>query len=371
MDERPADDLIAVLPPLLGALEALGFVARYLHPPDLSRVLEAIGAPEKPLLEALKALGEWPDELSALRGALAMASAQALSAFEGLRAAAEADGEVGQVYRALRGLPRAQEALYPFAAGIGPVSRFFLDPAVRADTALAAKLDGVAGRDDTGVMHVGEPGAHGGVSLYVPEYYDAAQSWPLVVALHGGSGNGRAFLWSWLRDARSHGAILAAPTAIGNTWALQGADPDTPNLARIVDAVRGRWTIDPRRILLTGMSDGGTFSYVSGLEAGSPFTHLAPVSAAFHPMLAQMADAGRIAGLPIHVAHGALDWMFPVEMARGASQALSAAGAAVTYVELPDLSHTYPRELNPQILGWLARTAGESLIRPQHENRAR
>jgi phospholipase/carboxylesterase len=357
MDEQAAADVVAVAPPLLAALEALAFVARYLHPPDLPRVLEAIGEPEKPLLEALKALGEWPEELSALRGALAMASAQALAAFEGLRAAADADGEVGPLYRALRGLPRAQEALYPFAAGIGPVSRFFLEPGVRGDAALAAKLDGVQGRGDTGVMHVGEPGARGGVSLYVPEYYDAGRTWPLVVALHGGSGNGGAFLWSWLRDARSHGAILAAPTAAGTTWALQGPDPDTPNLARIVDAVRARWNIDPSRILLTGMSDGGTFSYVSGLEPGSPFTHLAPVSAAFHPMLAQMADPDRIQGLPIHIAHGALDWMFPVEMARGASRALSAAGAAVSYVEVPDLSHTYPRELNPQILRWLARPA--------------
>jgi len=357
MDERAAEDVVAILPPLLAALEALGFVARYLHPPDLSRVLEAVGEPERPLLEALKALGEWPDELGALRGALAMASAQALAAFEALRAAAQADGEIGQVYRALRGLPRAQEALYPFAADIGPVSRFFLEPAMRADAALQARLAAAPARDDTGVMHVGEPGERGGVSLYVPEYYDPDQAWPLVVALHGGSGNGRAFLWSWLRDARSHGAILASPTAVGNTWALQGPDPDTPNLARMVEAVRSRWTIDPRRILMTGMSDGGTFSYVSGLEPGSPFTHLAPVSAAFHPMLAQMADPGRLAGLPIHIAHGALDWMFPIEMARGASAALTAAGAAVTYVELPDLSHTYPRELNPQILDWLARTA--------------
>src|SRR6202012_3361038 len=132
-----------------------------------------------------------------------------------------------------------------------------------------------------------------------------------------------------------------------------GPDADTPNLARIVDVVRGRWAIDPKRLLLTGMSDGGTFSYVSGLEPGSPFTHLAPVAAAFHPMLAQMADPERLRGLPIHLAHGALDWMFPVEMARGAERALTAAGAAVTYREIPDLAHSYPRELNPRILAWL------------------
>jgi len=51
----------------------------------------------------------------------------------------------------------------------------------------------------------------------VPEYYTPDRAWPLVMALHGGSGNGRGFLWSWLRDARSHGAILVAPTATGGT----------------------------------------------------------------------------------------------------------------------------------------------------------
>jgi phospholipase/carboxylesterase len=193
--------------------------------------------------------------------------------------------------------------------------------------------------------------------MYVPEDYDPQRPCPLVVALHGGSGNGRAFLWSWLRDARSRGVILAAPTAIGRTWALQGPDPDTPNLARLVRLVRETWAVDPGRVLLAGMSDGGTFSYVSGLEPGSPFTHLAPTSAAFHPMLAQLADADRLAGLPIHITHGALDWMFDVQMARDAAQALTRAGAAVTYREVDDLAHAYPRELNGDILDWLDATA--------------
>jgi phospholipase/carboxylesterase len=75
-------------------------------------------------------------------------------------------------------------------------------------------------------------------------------------------------------------------------------------------------------------------------------------------MLAAMADRERLQGLPIHLAHGALDWMFPVEMAREARDALTAAGAEVTYREIADLSHAYPRELNREILAWLDRTAG-------------
>jgi phospholipase/carboxylesterase len=179
------------------------------------------------------------------------------------------------------------------------------------------------------------------------------------MALHGGSGNGRGFLWSWLRDARSLGAILVAPTATGSTsnkstWTLMGEDTDTPNLARILDSVRSRWNIDATKLLLTGMSDGGTFCYVTGLEGASPFTHLAPVAATFHPLMAEMADAERLRGLPIYLVHGRLDWMFPVQVARQTKDALAAAGADVTYRELDDLSHCYPREMNAPILNWLA-----------------
>jgi phospholipase/carboxylesterase len=101
------------------------------------------------------------------------------------------------------------------------------------------------------------------------------------------------------------------------------------------------------------MSDGGTFCYVTGLESASPFTHLAPVSATFHPLMAEMADAQRLRDLPVYLVHGQLDWMFPVEVARQTQAALSAAGADVTYRELDDLSHCYPREINPVILNWL------------------
>ncbi|WP_293676005.1 hypothetical protein [uncultured Phenylobacterium sp.] len=351
MDDRELDDLMALVPPLLQALEGVAFVGRYLHPPQLAAVVDAIGAADAPLRAARPRLEAWPEALADVRDPLGAAADAALAAFDGLREAAVSQ-DVGTAYRALGQLPRAQEHLYPLSPLLPPVSRFFLDIAHREDAALQARLANPA--PETGIFHfANERGEKGGVSLYVPETYDPATAHPLVVALHGGSGHGRAFLWSWLREARTRGVILAAPTAVGQTWAISGPDPDTPNLTEMVEAVSSRWRVDPARILLTGMSDGGTFSYVSGLEPDSPFTHLAPVSAAFHPMLAQMADPGRIAGLPIHVTHGSLDWMFPVSMAREAVQALTAAGASVTWREIEDLSHTYPREINGELLDWL------------------
>jgi phospholipase/carboxylesterase len=105
-------------------------------------------------------------------------------------------------------------------------------------------------------------------------------------------------------------------------------------------------------MLLTGMSDGGTFTYVSGLRAASPFTHLAPIAASFHPMMLEMIDRPEISGRPIYLTHGTHDWMFDVEVAHLANQVLSGMGAEMVFREIPDLAHTYPRDENPRILDW-------------------
>lgn len=352
MSDQVVDDIVVLLPPLLQSLEALQFVARNLHPPAFDAVMAAVGEPDLALQDVAARLGAWPESFADLRAQLDASCKAALTAFAGLRAAQQPGGDLPAVFRALRHASRAQEALYATVARLPPVSAFFLTPALREDAALLERLAAPAA-PDSGVMHDGEPGRRGGFSLYVPEYCTPDRAWPLVMALHGGSGNGRAFLWSWLADARSRGAIVVAPTAIGATWALMGDDADTPNLTRILDRVQARWNVDPQRLLLTGMSDGGTFCHVSGLRGDSPFTHLAPVAATFHPLMAQFADAERLRGLPIHLVHGRLDWMFAVETAREARDALALAGAEVSYRELDDLSHCYPREINATLLDWL------------------
>ena len=69
-------------------------------------------------------------------------------------------------------------------------------------------------------------------------------------------------------------------------------------------------------------------------------------------MLLAMTEPERLSGLPIHLTHGAQDWMFPVHGARTAAQMLAAAGAAITYREIPDLSHAYPRDGQGEVLDW-------------------
>lgn len=357
MSEEEAPALLSLLHPLLRALEMLMFIQRHLYPPDFGELMASVGVPEEALRAAKTRQPEWSQTVAAIAGRLDLASAAVLQAFADLRNSVAEDGDIREVYRALRSIPQALETLYPLAGTLSPLNQFFLDPTLRSDQDLHRLFIEAPAREDTGVMHFGAA-ERGGFWLYVPEHYRPDMAWPLVMALHGGSSTGRQFLWSWLRDARSRGAILAAPTSVASTWALLGPDADTPNLCRALELIRSRWNVDGRRLLLTGMSDGGTFTYLSGLATQSPFTHLAPVAAAFHPMLAELADGERLRGLPIHIIHGALDWMFPPELARQAHATLASAGAAVTLREVDDLSHTYPRELNGAVLRWVVATAG-------------
>lgn len=355
------DDIVeaitGLLPHLLGVMDRLALIARHMHPPRLAELVGWLGDDDAELIRARDQFraADWPDGMAPFRDQLDLVASHALRATEGLRVALGSGNAMVGAYRAMRHATRAIEALYPVTAVLPTVSQYFLEPGLRDDAALLARLRGPA--PDTGVLHSdNETGTRGGFSVYVPEYYDAARAWPVIVALHGGAGHGRLFLWNWVTEARGRGAIVIAPTAVGDTWSLMDPPVDSAHIARILDGVRARWHVDPTRMLLTGMSDGGTFTLLAGLDEDSPFTHLAPVAASFHPLLLSVTEPARIRGLPILLTHGALDWMFPVSVGRTANRTLTAAGARVTYREIEDLSHAYPRDGNPDIVDWFLST---------------
>jgi len=359
VDDAAQAALVALIPRLLAALDGLETLTRQMHPPLLPALAASLGPDDAALAAAVRGMREapWPESYATFRDRIVEAGESVLAAHAGLRAAATmgANG-VREAYRATRRQYKAIEALYPIAGSLPAIGRFFTEPGLRGDAALLERL-AAEPAPETGVFHYdNEVGSRGGFSVYVPEWLPPGRPAPVVFALHGGSGHGRVFLWSWLREARSRGAILVSPTAAGDTWSLMEPEIDAVRLSKILAYVRKTWPVDPSRMLLTGMSDGGTFSLLSGLDADSPFTHLAPVAASFHPMLVTMTEPERIRGLPIWLVHGALDWMFPVRTGRTANEALTMAGAKVTYREIPDLSHTYPREENGPILEWLSGT---------------
>ncbi len=357
-DEHFFRELGAFGPVFLQALEGFEWAQRRLHPPVIGQLQTAL-RPMIPRLEEARRRFQAvtpPAGLEGLATDLVTAVSpleQALQLFAGSGAAAGAEQMQGiaRVLGAMRAHCRAQEALFPLRVALPPVSRFFVEAPFRAD------LDALDPPPPEGVpvgllQGKSQDDGRGGFSLFVPGSYDGSEAWPLVVALHGGSGDGRDFVWTWLREARGRRFLLLAPTSRGPTWSLMGADVDAPALRAMVTAVTERFAVDSDRILLTGLSDGATYSLLCGLQEDMPFTALAPLSGVLHPMNFANGNMERAKGRRIRLVHGALDWMFPVDIARVAAAELDKAGADLSYHEIDDLSHTYAREENDRILSW-------------------
>lgn len=335
-------------------LREFGLVQDRLDPGRLPEYQRRLRPAAHALRQALEAPGVAPllksDPAGQILSRAASQAVQAAARFE----AATGPQQMLKAFQALRPAARAEEILYELVRD-DRVSRFFLNPAREQDEALVSSLrEPSAQSAPRGIIHVDhERGRRGGYSLYVPENYTSERKWPLVVALHGGSGHGADFLWSWLRDARSSGFLLASPTSLERTWSIRNVGMDAAGLNRMLGAISEAYCVDLNRILLTGISDGGTYAMLLSIVRQSPFTHFAPVAAAVHVLLNRdgIIDAP-VQGLRIYHVHGRRDWMFPVEHARLTAAALEKAGARITYREIEDLSHNYPRDENERMIRW-------------------
>lgn len=359
-DELPhgyAQALAAVGGASLEGLQGLEWAQRRLHPPDAPRLRRDLGPVRARLEEACEGFTRAtpPPGLEPFHSQLATGASETLGALAYFVDPAQPQEAVARVLESMRRGCRALEAFYPLRSVLKPFGRYFVEPPVHARLESLDPEPAPGFGAGVGLHRAGsgdDPEGRGGFSLYVPEWLSGDAPRPLVVALHGGSGHGRDFLWTWLREARSRGFLLMAPTSVGSTWSLHAPPRDALRLRSMVDWVRTRWPVDGERILLTGLSDGATFALLAGLDEGAPYTALAPVSGVLHPLNSTTGNLTRAHGRRIYQVHGALDWLFPPALARQARDELAAAGAALVYREIEDLSHTYPREENARILDW-------------------
>ncbi len=333
---------------LLGILSGLENAMRQFHPPVLLQLRQALVPYIDRLNQARNEFGKepCPSGLDRFVSQLDKAANCVGNSLDLFTTSPEPEQAVRDVMRGMKQHARALEALFPLRRIIRPINRYFLEAPVRED--LEKFEQDPHPEFETGLFSetADRQGRGNDYAFFVPETYDGNNDWPLVVALHGGYGSGRDFIWLWLREARSRGFLLLAPSSIGRTWSFKTRD-DEDALYSIIKEISGKWRIDSDRILLTGMSDGAIYSLTCGLRENSIYTALAPISGVLHPI-----DLSYAGGKPVYLVHGALDWMFSVQYARQACAILKEAGADVTFREIENLSHTYPREENARILSW-------------------
>lgn len=103
--------------------------------------------------------------------------------------------------------------------------------------------------------------------LHVPASYDRTKQAPLVISLHGAM-NWPAFqqnLTRWNTRADENGFIVVYPAGMGTglkTWFMNGSRtpsqmPDVKFISDLIDKLEAAYNIDPARIYVDGMSNGG------------------------------------------------------------------------------------------------------------------
>lgn len=267
---------------------------------------------------------------------------------EAYRAFTQQEGMSQLLLRILQGfhhLSLAQYAFYELRQDLKTLGEHWLleEALPRMDS---IETPSPANQRPTGFLHRPAEGKRGEYTLYVPECYDPGRVWPLIVCLHGGMGRGDDYIWTWLRPAKSRGYLLLSPKSIGSTWNLFGEDYDGESVLTMLEEVCQEYRIDRRRVLLTGLSDGGSYAFTLGLNHPESFSGLASIAG----VLQTTADLQRAGELPILIVHGLQDYIFPVGMARAAFAHLEQRGFRVTYQELPDWGHAYPYTIHARIV---------------------
>ena len=103
--------------------------------------------------------------------------------------------------------------------------------------------------------------------LFAPESVKSGTPAPLIVLLHESGHNGLSLVDPWKALAAKEGIILVGPDSMDpSVWNSPVDGPDF--LHDLVENIKSRYTINPRRIYLFGHSGGAIFAlYMSLFES--------------------------------------------------------------------------------------------------------
>ena len=203
-------------------------------------------------------------------------------------------------------------------------------------------------------------GKQASYALYVPVAYDPAQAYPLIVCLHGAGFTGESYLERWVPRLQNR-YILACPTiSMGAWWTRFGEDLTLATMR----AVRAEYHIDPNRVFLTGMSNGGIGAWIIGMHYPDRFAGIAPMASGIDDVLFPFVE--NLQNTPVYIIHGAEDRIMPVQLSRDLVKQLDRYGIVHTYREHawthPHAGgHFFPRQELPALIEWFDKQRRTSL----------
>ena len=117
------------------------------------------------------------------------------------------------------------------------------------------------------------------------------------------------------------------------------------------------YRVDPDRIFLTGMSNGGIGALLIGVHHAGLFAGLAPMAGGLDDVLFPFLE--NLRHTPVYLIHGLNDQVMPVELSRSVAKELTRLGYPVVYREHDRVhslagGHFFPREELPDLVAWFA-----------------
>jgi predicted esterase len=175
--------------------------------------------------------------------------------------------------------------------------------------------------------------------LYVPSNVQPSSRVPLIVMLHGSNRTGNSLVEKWKDLAKKEGFIIVGPDSQNTRgwWAPQ----DGPEYLRdVVEELKKKYPVDPRRVYLFGHSAGASFAIGMSLLESQYFAATAVHAGALAKDDFSWAELAK-RKIPIFIQVGQYDEFFPPETVRATRDMLKTAGFPIELTEISGHDHWY------------------------------
>lgn len=182
--------------------------------------------------------------------------------------------------------------------------------------------------------------------LDVPETYDVARAYQVRVQLHGGV-SGR--LNGEPRGPASIGALAGAEQiyVIPYSWrdAPWWSDAQVESLRVVLDSVKRTYNVDENRVVLSGVSDGGTGTYYLAMRDTTPFASFLPLNGFIMVLRSTSLQIehglfpNNLLNKPFFVVNGGLDRLYPTAEVEPYVEHMKRGGVEVDYRPQPEAGH--------------------------------